>query len=54
MAAEQDFCCEAVRKRYSTKAAKKEEIRNEIQEKKIGEKKEKNIQETSVTFYQFW
>jgi len=54
MAAEQDFCCEAVRKRYSTKAAKKDEIRNEIQEKKIGEKKEKNIQETSVTFYQFW
>ena len=54
MGAEQDFCCEAVRKRYSIKSAKKEEIQNEIQQKKIGEKKEKKIQETSVTFYQFW
>jgi len=54
MGAEQDFCCEAVRKRHSTKAAKKEEIQNEIQQKKIGERKEKKIQETEVTFYQFW
>ena len=54
MGAEQDFCCEAVRKRYSIKSAKKEEIQNEIQRKKVGEKKEQKIQETSVTFYQFW
>ena len=54
MGAEKDFCCEAVRKRYSTKEAKKVEIQNEIQKKENGEKKEKKIQETEVTFYQFW
>ena len=53
MGAEKDFCCEAVRKRYS-KEAKKVEIKNEIQQKENGEKKEKKIQETEVTFYQFW
>lgn len=60
MGAEQDFCCEAVRRRHaqhtsaSHQSTKKQQKLNEIQQIKNSDEREKKIHNTDVTFYQFW
>lgn len=54
MGAEQDFCCEAVRRRHAERSTKKQEKVNQSQQLKQAEDREKKIHDTDVTFYQFW
>merc|ERR1712029_474414 len=57
MGTENDFCCEAVRKRHSENGTINKAVENgdsRRQEKKQAVAKEKKINKTQVTFFDFW
>ena len=54
MGAELEFCCEAVRRRRAGRQAEASHKLSQSQQVQLAEDKERKIQDTDVTFYQFW
>ena len=54
MGAEQEYCCEAVRRRQTQQPPKKDQNLSLNQQIRKADEREKKIKDTEVTFYQFW